>query len=79
MRCCLCLLLLALLTTTALGSQYYQEETGNYYDEEDLVYDEDEGCLDCQVEGNKEASPAVSKRSSGRRAGENAVLKPRWA
>ena len=79
MRCCLCLLL-ALLTTTALGSQYYQEEKkGNYYDEEDFAYDEDEGCLDCQIEGNKEASPAESKRSSGRRAGENAVLKTRWA
>ena len=77
MRCCLCLLL-ALLTTTALGSQYYQEEKGNY-DEEDFAYDEDEGCLDCQIEGNEEASLAVSKRSSGRRAAENAVLKPRWA
>merc|ERR1711971_273499 len=79
MRCCLCLIL-ALLTTTALGSQYMkEEEKGNSYDDEDFVYDEDEGCLDCQIEGNEEASLAVSKRSPGRRAGENAVLKPRWS
>ena len=79
MRCCLCLLL-ALFFTTALGSQYYQgEEESDSCNDEDFVIDEGEGCLDCQIEGNEEASIAVSKRSSGRRAGENAVLKPRWA
>ena len=81
MRCCLCLFL-AIFTTNALGSlQYYQGEgESDSCDDEDFVYEEEEegGCLDCQVEGDEEASIAVSKRSSGRREAENAVLKTRW-
>ena len=81
MRCCLCLFL-AIFTTNALGSlQYYQGEGESAScNDEDFVYDEEEeegGCLGCQVEEDEEGSIAVSKRSSGSRAAENAVLKTR--
>merc|ERR1712130_748541 len=78
MRSCLCLLL-ALLTTTALGSwQYHLEEESDSCDEEDFLFDEEEeGCLDREIEEKEESSIArVSKR--GKSWGENTILKPRW-
>merc|ERR1712130_1063287 len=88
MRSCLCLLL-ALLTTTALGSwQYHLEEESDSCDEEDFLFDEEEeGCLDREIEEKEESSIAstararssiarVSKR--GKSWGENTTLKPRW-
>ena len=78
MHSCLCLLL-ALLTTTALGSwQYHLEEESDSCDDEDFLFDEEEeGCLDCEIEEKEESSIArVSKR--GKSWGENTILKPRW-
>ena len=72
MRCCLCLLFL--FTTCALGSQYYHyQEESDSDDDEDFIY-EDEACLDCQLDVDKEARVTMSKRSSGN---ENALLKTR--